>query len=78
MKSPSSYKRKPKKCPRCKSEKVATILYGFPDLSDDLTAKLNAGKIAIGGCVIEDGAPKWKCVDCQLELGQTPFILTEI
>lgn len=42
------------KCPKCQSDGVR-IVYGYPDASAIEEAK--AGKIALGGCVIEDNAP---------------------
>ena len=58
-------KRKPKKCPVCSSPRVATILYGMPELSAKLEKELSAGRIILGGCCITDDDPEWQCADCQ-------------
>jgi len=44
---------------------VATILYGCPDFSDELEAKMAAGKIVLGGCCQLLDDPKWQCADCE-------------
>ncbi|MDC1213875.1 hypothetical protein N8000_05310 [Rhodospirillales bacterium] len=38
-------------------------------MNDDLQQNLVAGKIVLGGCVVEEDAPKWQCVDCEQHLG---------
>lgn len=40
------------KCPRCGSKDTARILYGMPAMSDELYAKINSGKIRLGGCCL--------------------------
>ncbi len=62
------YRYKPKKCPKCKSSRVATILWGMPAFSEDLQEKLDAGKIDLGGCCLSTNDPKWKCADCDAEI----------
>ena len=61
------YSRKPKKCPQCKSNKVANILYGMPGFSEELEKDLEESKIILGGCCIDVNDPSWKCVDCGQE-----------
>ena len=69
----ASYVRKPAKCPKCKSPKIATIRYGMPAISEDFFAKLDSGKIVLGGCVIEaEGSqPSWQCIDCGTDYFKT-------
>jgi primosomal protein N' len=64
------YSRKPRRCPSCGSEPIATISYGHPDMSETLMNKIDEGRIVLGGCVIAmDGTdPKWKCTNCETEL----------
>ena len=57
-------KRKPRKCPQCGTARIADILYGMPIFDSELEKELKDGKIALGGCVISDNDPTWKCVDC--------------
>ncbi|MGH7769929.1 MAG: hypothetical protein ACREQP_20970, partial [Candidatus Binatia bacterium] len=49
-------------CPQCGSEKVVRILYGLPtEAARDLS---NKGKVALGGCLVDDRNPRWHCSDC--------------
>jgi len=57
---------KPSQCPRCQARSLAFILYGMPDLSDAaLQRELKAGKIVLGGCLVDDRNPQWQCCKCQ-------------
>lgn len=56
------YARKPHKCPVCGSKRIVKILYGYP--SWEVKEDVEAGRIALGGCVITGDDPYWKCVDC--------------
>jgi len=58
------YRKKPRKCPECGSSRIATILYGNPELTADLEEKLADGRVALGGCTFETVAPDWRCVEC--------------
>jgi hypothetical protein len=59
-------------CPRCGSRSIP-IVYGLPGM--ELFEAADRGEVALGGCVIEDGAPEWRCrgVDCGLEFGATSW-----
>ena len=57
------YRYKPKKCPACKSLRVATIYYGMIPMTDDLQKKIDVGKVALGGCCTSFSDPTWKCAD---------------
>lgn len=62
----NEYVRKPKKCPACKQEKVAPILYGYP--TEEAYA---SGKYFIGGCTIHGlitDEYHWACLDCGFRL----------
>jgi len=55
--------RKPKQCPNCNSTNdVIPIQYGLP--SSDMRYEWAAGKIKLGGCVVEPGNPNWHCKKC--------------
>jgi rubrerythrin len=56
--------RKPKKCPACGANSVASIMYGMPAFSDDLERKINEGSITLGGCCITEDDPTWECTYC--------------
>jgi len=62
------YRYKPKKCPACKSLRVATILWGMPAYSEKLEADVTAGKVAIGGCCPSEDDPMWTCADCGVDI----------
>jgi phage FluMu protein Com len=59
------YSRKPVKCPKCKSTKIAEILYGLPAYSKELQAKMDEDKIVLGGCCVSSDDPKWQCIKCK-------------
>jgi hypothetical protein len=54
-------------CPKCGAESPAWILYGLPAFTPELKAKLKAGKIVLGGCLVEEGQPTWHCNACDHE-----------
>ena len=61
-------KRKPRKCSKCGSPKIADIIYGYVNSTPDLLRRLDAGKIDFGGCIVAGDDPVWKCIDCELEI----------
>lgn len=63
------------KCPRCGSTKTARILYDMPAFSEDLVAKIDAGKIHIGGCCITGFDAKYYCNDCKKKFGEAAQIV---
>jgi len=53
-------------CPKCKSsDDVIEIMYGLP--TPEAFKEAEEGKIMLGGCVIESGAPDWFCGSCKHE-----------
>lgn len=54
-------KEKPIICPKCKSNKIADIIYGEFDKSYN-----NNPLIINGGCMIADNMPHYKCTECSL------------
>lgn len=67
------YQDKPAACPVCQSKRIAKILWGFPDFSEQLKDDLDAGKIALGGCCISDDDPVWRCADCHTNFYRKRF-----
>lgn len=66
--------KKPKKCTKCGSKKIAKILYGLPAFSPELKRQLESGEIVLGGCIITGNDPKWQCVECGERFGpEMPF-----
>jgi hypothetical protein len=53
----------PLNCPRCKSKRVATILWGLQDLPR-IQKDLDSSRVVLGGCCVSDGDPRWHCVQC--------------
>lgn len=53
-------------CPRCASPSVP-IVYGLP--APELFAAADRGEVSLGGCLIVDDAPQFRCrgVGCGLE-----------
>ncbi len=61
--------RKPKACPVCGSDRIATYLLGMPDFSNKkLQKEIDEGKIIIGGCCITEDDPKYHCFECDTDL----------
>jgi hypothetical protein len=56
--------KKPDRCPKCGSDKIANILYGMPAFSESLKKDLDDNKIILGGCFISNESPTWKCTVC--------------
>jgi hypothetical protein len=53
-----------KTCPKCKSEKIATIVYGYPADEEEFLQLVAEKKIVPGGCCIGENDPKLECTDC--------------
>lgn len=56
--------RKPIKCPHCGANPIARILYGMPNMSDELERDIYERKVFLGGCCEEISDPAWRCVHC--------------
>lgn len=61
------YRRKPRKCPKCSTAKIATIFWGMPNFAK-IEKDLGAGKIVLGCCRVSDNNPTWQCIECGAEL----------
>ena len=61
---------KPVKCPRCGSNRIANLLYGYPMYSEELETDRAAGRITLGGCYVTDDDPVWQCADCRVKIHQ--------
>jgi|TARA_B110000438_G_C15235971_1_gene403499 rubredoxin len=51
-------------CPKCGGTDIAMILWGLPQMSEDLEKKVKDKKIVFGGCCVSRGDPKLECNDC--------------
>ena len=56
-----------KTCPKCKSNMIIDIVYGYP--SEEISDAADSNKISLGGCCIEPGNPAFKCKSCWHEFG---------
>ena len=56
------------KCPSCGSNKVVPILYGMP--GPELIEAYQKGEVELGGCVIGDNDPEWRCKVCGLAIAK--------
>ena len=65
------FSSKPEKCPECGSTHILEIMYGFP--AHIAVEQERAGKIILGGCIVDEGNPKWRCIECN-----TDFFFKEI
>ena len=58
------------KCPNCKKEWIAEILWGYPADMESLEESLEKKEIVLGGCLVTNHDPKWKCNDCYHRWGE--------
>ena len=68
MKKARAKAPKPEPCPKCGSENVVPIQYGFPSVK--MFEAADRREIALGGCCVEPGIPLRACVDCGEEFGR--------
>ena len=51
-----------KNCPKCKAaDGMRKILWGMPD------GNVDESTFYIGGCLVEDSQPEYKCIKCNWE-----------
>jgi len=63
-------KKRKKACPKCGSEDVLPILYGYP--GPEMMAAAAKGLIALGGCCVSDDDPRKHCKACGEEFDRPP------
>ena len=49
-------------CPKCKSNEIVDIVYGYP--SEETLKSWHNKKIELGGCIVRNDNPIYKCVKC--------------
>ena len=62
--------QKKKMCPKCGSEDIASILWGYPMQDEKLDKALAQKKIVLGGCCVTGNDPYWECNDCFFRWGK--------
>lgn len=55
-------------CPSCATPNPLEILYGLP--SNEMQLAESEGAIALGGCIVGDDSPAYRCRDCGHEFGE--------
>lgn len=65
-------------CPKCKSEKVVKIVYGYIVNMEECKKEIEDGIITLGGCCTSDDSPKWHCNSCNHEFGTRFHTLEEL
>ena len=48
-------------CPEC-GGKFLPIIYGYP--GPKMIEAAEKGEVLLGGCVVEEANPNWRCTDC--------------
>jgi len=55
------FRSRPRQCPLCGGSGIP-IAYGLPD--PDLFRQAERGDVVIGGCIVEDYSPDFRCQSC--------------
>ena len=65
-------------CPKCRSDRTAPILYGYP--SHEAFEAEERGDLILGGCEMIDGMPHedYGCLDCRYRWSKELFPATQI
>ncbi|SEG53643.1 hypothetical protein SAMN04489712_106106 [Thermomonospora echinospora] len=57
-------------CPKCEQGRLAPVMYGYPDFTDELERMLAAGELVLGGCM--PGPERWGCPRCRARYVELP------
>ena len=55
------------KCPKCKSDNIASYQYGLVEMDPELKKDLDKGKIVMGGCFYSEDNPQLHCNQCEYD-----------
>lgn len=58
---------KPAVCPLCGSSDIADYVFGYPVMSFDPARRIDPKKIILGGCVLPNFPPEWRCTHCNTD-----------
>ena len=58
----TKHQDQPPACPRCESDHVVPIAYGFP--GREMFEEAERGDIELGGCCVTGDDPNWICREC--------------
>ena len=56
------------KCSHCGSSHLSRYLYGLIVMDKELKEKESKGEIVLGGCVVGDDSPQFRCMNCGVDL----------
>ena len=66
-------------CPNCNFANTCRVVYGMPDYTDRLERDLEAGKVHLGGCLVNDLDSNRHCNDCEIDFDtKAPNIYLDI
>jgi rubrerythrin len=68
MKKRSADYRSDGVCPSCGSPERVPIAYGLP--TQEAVERANRGEFTLGGCLVDDQAPRWQCRVCGTKWGR--------
>jgi hypothetical protein len=54
-------------CPKCGSDKLASLLYGLPIEDDYLRELVRRKEVILMGCVVGQDDPQLQCLKCDLQ-----------
>lgn len=57
-------------CPNCGGKDIARIMYGLPCCDEALKNAIDKGEICLGGCIVDDDAPAYRCNQCGGKFGK--------
>jgi hypothetical protein len=60
------------RCPRCEAVEVVPIVYGFSAPDSESMRAAEAGEVFLGGCVVPDDQPYWRCRNCGFDGSDNP------
>ena len=60
---------RPRRCPQCGSNSIASILWGLPSFDAELERDIAERRVVTGGCCVTGSDPQWHCNTCGHEWG---------
>jgi hypothetical protein len=55
------------KCPKCGSDKLASLLYGLPIEDDYLHERVRRREVILMGCTVGPDDPQLQCLECDYQ-----------
>jgi hypothetical protein len=54
------------RCPNCRAQTLVHLVYGYPGPVTMMEA--DEGRIALGGCLVTDDDPRYRCQSCRSDI----------